>query len=158
MLRPPLSPSSALKPLCESHCCHCHLSLSLSCHPSSPQSLMFKPTPSDFHSKRLSNHILTSHCPLWECNTSQFKALKLTARSLPTLPSHSSEICLAYPKILQLEQASHSNTEKKLMCTRILEYLILEGPLMHAKEYRVFQGSHYLFPLTFPLSCFLGQN
>ena len=52
----------------------------------------------------------------------------------------SSEICLAYPKILWLEQVSNSNTnhdirEKKLMCARILGYLILEGPSTHAREY-----------------------
>jgi hypothetical protein len=60
--------------------------------------------------------------------------------TLPESLISSSEICLAYPKIWRLEQASHTDfnpdiREKKLICARILGYLILEGPSTHAKEY-----------------------
>src|SRR6266850_1464629 len=70
------------------------VSLSLLCHPLSSQPLTFEPTPLDFHSKKLGNCILAFCCPLREHNTSQFKALKLTARSLLTLPSHNHHFTL----------------------------------------------------------------
>ena len=62
-------------------------SLSLLCHLSSPQPLMLEPTLSDFCSEKLGNHTHAFHCSLRECKTSLLIALKLTARSLPTLPS-----------------------------------------------------------------------
>src|SRR6266850_890254 len=86
MIGPPLSPSSNTS--CASHCHHWRLSLSLPC--AVPQ------VPSLSHSdlllqtsipRTLGNHILVFCCPLGKCDTSLFKALELTARSLPTLPS-----------------------------------------------------------------------
>src|SRR6266850_1254284 len=64
------------------------LSPSLLCHPSSPQPLVFKPAPLNFHSKKLGNCILIFCCPLREYDTSLLKALELTARSLSTFPSY----------------------------------------------------------------------
>src|SRR5579863_10277433 len=63
---------------------------------------------------------------------------------LPDTLTTSSEIRLAYSRILRSERASpfitdHNIREKKLMHVRILSYLIREGPSMRASEY-VAQG------------------
>jgi hypothetical protein len=55
----------------------------------------------------------------------------------PTIPESlntSPHILLAYSRILQLEIANHEVHEKKLVNTRILGYLIREGPSTKAKE------------------------
>jgi hypothetical protein len=50
------------------------------------------------------------------------------------------EIQLAYSRILKMEQdaSSHGDPnicEQKLVCARVLGYLILEGPSMYTSEY-----------------------
>ena len=58
---------------------------------------------------------------------------------LPTaLPEYNIHFKLAYSKILKLEQDALSDTdpkisEQKLVCARLLGYLIWEGLSMHAR-------------------------